>query len=152
MKDAKGHGSNKRGTHATGVAQIGQPVKISPTVLAKIKANPSGFSLRPNGQAPRSGYMVALPGHTQIVTESDLNGPNAHEVLRQYGMNHADVLSAKGAHIGGWTDKATGKTYLDVSHNFRNREAAIKAGKARNQIAIYDVKRNKDIRTGGTGE
>jgi hypothetical protein len=151
VKDAKGHGSNKRGSHATGVSQVGQPVQFSPAVLAKMQAllaRKGGFSVRPSdGASPKSGYMVSLPGHSHV-SDSGITP----ETLRQFGMQHSDALSAKGAHIGGWTDAATGKTYLDVSHKFSDRGRAIEAGKARNQIAIYDVKRGKDIRTGGTGK
>jgi ParB-like chromosome segregation protein Spo0J len=43
MKDAKGHGSNPRGSHSEGVQQIGGAVHDIP--LSKIKPNPT-FDLR----------------------------------------------------------------------------------------------------------
>jgi hypothetical protein len=101
---------------------------------------------------PNNGFMVSMPGHTKIVNESELSGPHGPQVISEYVKEHATALQEKGAHIGGWTDSATHKTYLDVSHNIRNKNSAIYAGKARNQIAIWDVKHGREIRTGGTGE
>jgi hypothetical protein len=149
MKDALGHGSN---AHGAGVANIGK-VALHPNVLRTITKNPGGFSVKPkNGKMPSNGYMVSIPGHTQIVSEAALKGPQGGDIIKQYANAHADVLNDPRAHIGGWTDKATGKTYLDVSHNISGRSAAVSAGKKHNQIAIWDVKHAKEIRTGGTGE
>jgi hypothetical protein len=149
MKDEKGHGSN---AHNSGVAAIGK-VTLHPKVLKTITKNPGGFSVKPtNGKMPSSGYMVSIPGHTQIVSEAALRGPQGQDIVKQYANEHASVLSDPRAHIGGWTDKETGKTYLDVSHNIKGRSAAVSAGRQHNQIAIWDVKHAKEIRTGGTGE
>jgi len=150
MKDAKGHGSDPRGAHSGGVQKVGQPV--SQKVIDIIRSNPGGFSTTLAGQQPTSGYMVSLPGHTQILDAKELAGPRGPEIVNAYAAAHANVLKEPGAHVGGWTDKESGKTYLDVSHNIANREAAIKAGQARNQIAIWDVAKSDEIRTGGTGE
>lgn len=151
MKDAKGHGSNKRGTHAAGIDQVGN-ISLHAKVLSTINRNPGGFSVKPSsGSQPRAGFMVSLPGRTQIVSAADLRGPRGRALLEQYARAHSDALSQPGAHLGGWTDQASGKTYLDVSHNIKTRDAAVKAGRARNQIAIWDVRRRREIRTGGDG-
>jgi len=152
MKDAKGHGSNPRGTHAAGIEKATTPVVVRPEVLAHIQKNPGGFSVTPKGRTPSTGYMVSVPGRTRIVSESDLSGPEGKRILQAYAEEHSDVLRQPGAHLGGWTDKNTGKTYLDVSHNIKSLPRAVTAGKARNQIAIWDVKRQREISTGGTGE
>ena len=116
MKDAKGHGSDPRGgAHSTGVESIGRPVAFSPKVLDIVRNNPGGFSVTPDGKQPSDGFMVSLPGHTQIVNESDLSGPKGAQILNDYGQAHAGALAQPGAHVGGWTDKESGKTYLDVS-------------------------------------
>lgn len=142
MKDAKGHGSN---AHNSGIAQIGK-VSLHPNVINAVKQNPSGFSVKPTtGQMPKSGYMVSIPGHTQIVNAA------TPKLVQGYANAHAGALQDPRAHIGGWTDKKTNQTYLDVSHNYRSRAAAVKAGKAHNQIAIWDVKHGREINTGGTG-
>jgi hypothetical protein len=155
MKDAQGHGSNPRGkqsAHMKGVMKATKPIKVKPEVLAHIQANPGGFSVTPRGQTPENGFMVSVPGRTRIVNESDLSGPNGHAIINDYAAEHSDALRQRGAHIGGWTDKETGKTYLDISQKIGSRSRAISAGKKRNQIAIWDVKKGREIRTGGTGE
>lgn len=152
MKDALGHGSNPRGEHSGKIDQLGEPKLVHPKVLSHIQKNPGGFSIDPEGRKPRSGFMVSLPGHTLKVNESDLAGPTGSAILERYAQLHSDVLSQRGAHLGGWTDKETGTTHLDISHNIRDRKEAIRAGRARNQIAIWDVKRGKEIRTGGRGD
>lgn len=152
MKDAKGHGSNKRGTHSVGIASLPQKVNVHPKVLEQIRKNPGGFSLAPaTAASPAAGYMVSLQGRGQQVHESDLSGPNGPRIVSQFVAKNADVLQQPGAHIGGWTDTKTGITHLDVSHNVPTRAKAVALGKAHNQIAIWDVKRGKEIRTGGTG-
>jgi len=149
MKDALGHGSN---AHNSGVAKIGK-LPLHPSVIKTVTGNPGGFSVRPtNGRMPSNGFMVSIPGHTQIVSEKALSGPQGHEIISQYANAHADVLRDPRAHIGGWTDKETGKTYLDVSHNIKSKREAVTTGRKHNQIAIWDVKHGKEIRTGGTGE
>lgn len=151
MKDAKGHGSDKRGTHSAGISQIGK-LALHPNVLSTVKKNPMGFSVKPTtGQMPTSGFMVSIPGHSKIVSEADLHGQHGEHLIEQYAKEHADVLQEPGAHIGGWTDTASGKIYLDVSHNFKGKSAAVKAGKKYNQIAIWDVKNSREIHTGGDG-
>lgn len=155
MKDALGHGSNPRGknaAHMRGVMKATKPIKVNPEVLQHIQKNPGGFSVTPRGKSPEDGFMVAAPGRTKIVSESDLSGPNGQRIINDYAQEHSDALRQSGAHIGGWTDRETGKTYLDISHKINSRTRAIQQGKKRNQIAIWDVRKGREIRTGGTGE
>lgn len=144
MKDALGHGSN---AHNSGIAKLN--IKLHPqTVMTARNAllHSGGFSVRPGtGASPKSGYMVSIPGHTKII-----HGDVDEASLRNYANEHADVLRHPGAHIGGWQNE--GKTYLDVSHRYGSKSAAASAGKAHNQIAIWDVKHAREINTGGTGE
>jgi hypothetical protein len=151
MKDAKGHGSNKRGAHMAGILRATNPIKVKPEIVDHIRKNPGGFSVTPTGRTPQSGYMVSVPGRTKIVSESDLSGPHGHEIISRYAAEHSDALRQPGAHIGGWTDKASGKTYLDISQRIGNRNAAVRTGQKRNQIAIWDVKKSREINTGGNG-
>lgn len=148
MKDALGHGSN---AHNAGIEKLN--IKLHGKVLKTISKNPNGFSVRPtNGKIPKSGFMVSIPGHSKILHASDLVGERGAQIVQQYARENAGVLNDPRAHIGGWTDKASGKTYLDVSHNIKGRSAAVAAGRKHNQIAIWDVKRGKEINTGGTGQ
>ena len=152
MKDAKGHGSDPRGTHSLGISKIGN-ISVHPNTLRVIAKNPWGASVKPQtGKVPTTGYMVSEPGRTAHPEASALAGPQGAGIIRDYARNNADLLQAPDAHIGSWTDDATGKTYLDVSHNIQDRAQAIAAGRRGNQISIWDVARKKLINTGGTGE
>jgi hypothetical protein len=151
MKDSKGHGSNRRGTHAQGVEKVGN-AHVSPAALQTILKNPGGFTVNPKtGAQPTSGFMVSAPGRGMMVNQKDLSGAYGQKVLEDYARHNADAMQWKGAHIGGWTDSATGKTHLDISHNIRDAKAATQLGHSRNQIAIWDVAHSKEINTGGTG-
>jgi hypothetical protein len=146
MKDALGHGSN---AHNAGIASLGKKLAVSSKVIKVVKKNPYGFSVKPQtGVQPKDGYMVSLPGHSLILDPSHVTP----DTVSRYAQTYADKFADPKAHIGGWTDGNTGLTHLDVSHNIMSRSAAVKAGRANNQIKIWDVKRKREIDTGGTGD
>ena len=147
MKDAKGHGSD---AHNSGIAKIGK-IMLHPNAI-NLVAKADGSVKPTTGKAPTSGYMVSIPGHTQIVDAGALKGPQSASIISQYANEHADALSDPAAHIGRWQEPGTNKVYLDVSHNIRSKNAAIKTGVANNQKAIWDLKNGREIDTGGTGE
>lgn len=147
MKDAGGHGSNPRGAaaHQSSVNDVAR-IKVNPAATAAIKQNPSGFSVHPGtGRSPTSGYMVAQPGRTQLLNAGELSADH----VAQFVTKNADVFQRPDMHIGGWTKG--GKMYLDPSENIHDLDVAVAAGRARNQIAIWDVKNKREIQTGGTG-
>lgn len=146
----QGAGGDKGG-HSAQVNNIGKTL-VASSVVDTIRNNPNGFSVRPTGEQPTKGYMVALPGRTKILAKDALHGEAAHAIINDYARANADVLSKPGAHIGGWQDSKTGKVYLDIANNIGSQRAAVKEGKIANQIAIWDVKRHREIRTGGTGK
>jgi hypothetical protein len=139
------------GAHQAGVNQIGRPV-LSAKAVQIATSHPDGFSVKPNGAQPTKGYMVALPGHSLVVDAAVFHSPAGAAMIQAHATAHADVLKQSGTFLGGWTDRSTGKTYVEVSHNIQNRNAAIRTGQNRNQKAIYDVRKGRDISTGGTGE
>lgn len=152
MKDAKGHGSNKRGAFANKIEQIGN-LRLHPNTLRIIQKNPWGASVKPQtGKQPTDGFMVSVPGRTRFVDTSDMSGPKGEKIIREYGRTNADVLQSGNAHIGSWTDPETGKTHLDVSENIKDRTQAYRVGKQRHQIAIWDVARKRAINTHGSGD
>jgi hypothetical protein len=113
----------------------------------------NALSERLRGDYPELDESLFSPNKTGkgIPDAAELTGPCAVEIANEYARNHSSALSQPGATFGGWTNKAESKIYLDVSQNINDREAAVNAGKARNQIAIWDVK-SAEISTGGTGK
>lgn len=144
-------GSGGAANHQAGVNGVGRHAVTKKAVDAILKS-PRGISVTPSGHIPKDGYMVAAQGRTQILNGHELMQHNAPHIIDEFARKNADLLKDPTAHIGVWKDQHSGKVYLDVAHNIHGRFSAIKEGKARNQIAIYDVKHGKEIRTGGTGE
>lgn len=62
------------------------------------------------------------------------------------------VAGSGGRYMGQWTDKNTGKTYRERSHNVNSLALAKSMGRRLNQIAIFDNANKREIATGGTGE
>ncbi len=141
-------GAGESGTHAAGVNGVGKAPISSKAINAILKC-PDGCSVRPDGSSPKDGYMVAQSGRSQIL--DSLSVVDGKHVIAEFARKNADALKDPSAHIGVWKDSASGKVYLDIANNMHSRTQAIRSGKSANQIAIYDVKRQKEIRTGGTG-
>jgi hypothetical protein len=54
--------------------------------------------------------------------------------------------------IGTWYNEDDDTTYMDVTAMLSDRDQAVSLGRQFNQIAIYDLFRDEEIDTGGTGE
>ena len=78
------------------------------------------------------------------ITEKDIN--DFKEANKDLFKGNEDILA-----VGTWYDSKSGKTYIDVSAVVPN-EQAIKLGKQYNQKAVYNLKTNEEVDTGGTGE
>jgi len=78
------------------------------------------------------------------ITEEDIN--DFKEANKDLFKGNEDILA-----IGTLYDSKSGKTYIDVSAVVPN-EQAIKLGKQYNQKAVYNLKTNEEVDTGGTGE
>jgi len=72
----------------------------------------------------------------------------AGKAIQKLGPDH---------YLGGWVEKDKGgrpvALHLDVSQRFqeRHKERAVKAGRERNQLAVWHVSKGEEIATGGTG-
>jgi hypothetical protein len=149
MKDSKGHGSNPRGAHASGVEGVGKPVPVSPRAIRIItKQAGTGFSVSPSGAVPETGYQVALHGHTDA-EPLDLDNIAAH--VRAHVEANRGVYASPNTYIGGWNSPYTGKVHLEPSRNIPYPSIAKDLGKARNQHSIWNNGKGEEIRTGGSG-
>ena len=145
MKDAKGHGSD---AHGSGVDQVGRPV-LSPQVVQHILSNPDGFTIGLDGKQPPGGHQVAVPGHA-LTAPLGTSG-HGEATLQAWAQEHAGALKTAG-YVGGYLNKSTGNYEIEPSQNIGNRNAAIRTGKSRNQVSIWDVRKSREIPTGGTGK
>lgn len=104
-----------------------------------------------DGSMPNTGYMVAKPPEFgRIVDEVDFINPvKGPKILSDYMKTHKNDLGNGKNYLGTWLNES--KVYLDVSENIQELFKAIKLGKERNQIKIWDVINQIEIDTGGTG-
>ncbi len=148
-----------------GLPSTGNPVAVSAVVDALIAAT-DGATVMPSGQSyGGSGIIVAVPEHGLVITPEDCRRWQywsadglTDAVNRWVERNAANVTNAQSLRpraFGAWSaETSTGRTiYLDVVEIFPDDEetAAVEAGRARNQIAIWHAGRGEEIATGGTG-
>jgi hypothetical protein len=51
------------------------------------------------------------------------------------------------SYFGSWVDERTGKLYIDISEQFYSYDAAMQYAYTHDQIAVWDVINNCEIRT-----
>jgi hypothetical protein len=108
--------------------------KIKDVVLGRSE----GFTVKPNLDYPRKGYLVGTGWQEKHFTESSLSTARNH--INQMFNTIGDK---QGLYIGGWSYE--GKCIVEISEGFNNLENAIEVGRDRNQIAIFDVENQKEI-------
>lgn len=135
------------------------PTKSLPDVALQQAETKGGFSLHPKtGGAPAGGFMVALPGHSQIVEEiTDLKDPaqrvKVHAAIKRYIQAQAATWKSNDKlYVGGWFDREHHEFTLDPSENVLDEGATVTLGGQRNQQSIFDVIGRKEIDTHGTGD
>ncbi len=120
-------------------------------------AKAGGGTLDPKTGTPlepgQPGYVVAMPGHSGILPADQFftNDAQAAQAVRSWMDANAQVLSQPGMNVGVWHDAANGEVVLDPSEVISDKSAAISAGIARDQQAIWDNGAMQEIPTGGTG-
>ena len=92
-----------------------------------------GFSLSPNGDTPKSGFMVSV---------KDLYKINL-DIIDQDDVNFAsDIAKEMNGYIGGWLDTQSDSPfnfYMDIAINVQDKEKALEIAKENGQLAIFDV-------------
>jgi len=105
-----------------------------------------------SGEAPATGFVVAMREHSRIVRDQDFFDPaKGKAILAQYLKDKRDMLVGE-QFLGLWHDRKNGEVVLDVVDNIQDRDDAIKIGQERNQQSIWDVVNEEEIDTGGTGD
>ncbi len=97
-----------------------------------------GVSINADFEQPKTGYLVsAFDG----LTFDSVSLVNVHELSAWIKQN-----IDSGFFFGGWIDKETGKVYFDLSANIQDKTKAIELAIVNNQLAIWDLNENKEIR------
>lgn len=121
------------------------------SVIAKVAAiaalNPSGFTVDAATLQPvTAGYAVAMKQtQNSFGTEGLKKVANTIEELQadaaKIGLNIDGRLA-----FGGWYDLESGLYYYDATVIYQDREKAIEAGRANEQIAIFNLSNLEEIR------
>jgi hypothetical protein len=106
-----------------------------------------GSTFTPEGKNLAGKDLYAVGAYPDRTMQVDKLTP---EVLTKFKTDNADILSKSNHAVGTWLDTDTGKSVLDISKTYTNREKGIAAGKAANQKAIYHLGGEGEIQTGGT--
>ena len=117
------------------------------SVIAKVAAiaalNPSGFTVDAATLQPvTTGFAVAMKQtQNSFGTEGLAKVANTIEELQASGNLNGRILAC-----GGWYDSESGLFYYDATVIYQDREKAIEAGRANEQIAIFDLSNLEEIR------
>ena len=113
------------------------------SVAAIAALNPEGFTVNAaNLQPVTTGYAVALKQtQNSFGAEGLAKVANVIEELQATSETNGRTLA-----FGGWFDSESGLYYYDATVIFKNRAEAIEAGRANEQIAIFDLANLKEIR------
>ena len=113
------------------------------SVAAIAALNPDGFTVNAENLQPvKSGYAVALK-KTQNSFGTDGLSKVANVIAK---LQNSGNLNGRTLAFGGWYDSESGLYYYDATVIFEDRAEAIEAGRANDQIAIFDLANLEEIR------
>lgn len=126
---------------------------LSGSIVDRVRANGGLTVSMVDGFSPAKGYMVAKgEGYGAVVSADRFFDPvQGPRVLAGFLKTHRMHLTG-GSYLGLWHNERDGQVYLDVADNVPNKRTAVRQGKATNQISIWDIVKEQEIPTGGTGE
>ena len=118
-------------------------ISVIKKVAAIAALNPAGFTVNAATLQPvTSGFAVALKRtQNSFGAEGLAKVANVIEELQASNEMNGRTLA-----FGGWYDSESGLYYYDATVIFENRAEAIEAGRANEQIAIFDLANLEEIR------
>lgn len=112
-----------------------------------------GWSRNFMGETMTKGFAVGGVGRVSRVKREEISHPrHVQEVVNHNIDLQPGLYRSRNIYSGGWHNEENGEVYVEPSENIHDREEAIAAARARNQISIWDVEKGEEVNTGGTGE
>ena len=146
------HGDHDQSSHGNWAYGIEATPKEIREVIQQVKDNEGLTIDMKDGDMPKTGFTVAKgKKFAQIVKAEDFYGDKGEEILTSYLKQYRSELNKENNYLGLWHNKKNEQVYLDVSENIQDEAEAIRRGRERDQISIWDVVNLKEIPTGGTG-
>lgn len=123
----------------------GGSVGVAGRAAKSIRAD-GGVTITTHGDVPHNGFAVAgITNDAGSRVEKIFARPVTERDVRAFMQANSALLAAPRAHVGGWIEGK--QTYLDVVQRMRDRTAALGTARARNEIAIFDLKTKETIYT-----
>jgi hypothetical protein len=111
-------------------------------LFAKI-GKAGGFTYEPvSHRQPKEGFVVSP--YPQFSQGIDLKILKCADLVK-YVKKNKKVLEQKGHFLGAWTDKESGKVFLDVVIVAPDEAKADEIAKTKDQIAYWDLKNKKEV-------
>lgn len=135
------------------------------SVLQQMLAD-GGISITFTGEKPKSGYMVAVENTEVVVDDATMRSDAGRQIVRDHIRKHAAMIrEGRGTqgrsvsftdqpkhYFGAWFNEKTSenpggdnKWYLDISENVGSLTDAVRVGRDRSQLAIWDVRGSQGI-------
>jgi hypothetical protein len=97
-----------------------------------------------SGEQPRTGYAFSpYPERSYTVPTDVITADD----IRQYAGKNADLLALPDHYLGAWRDTSANDTvWLDISIIAPDLPAAEVLGRAYDQIAVYDLSAQREVR------
>ncbi len=151
--DSSGGGSSTAGADGAGNTTLSTPGGVLASRaghLADRVVSKGGFSAFVDLRSvPQKGFFVSVSGHTKEIPVDQLTGKSIGEYRK---ANLTSLLADQQLRIGGWHNSDNHHVYLDLSKAFSTKAAATAFGRAHNQIAGWDMAKQKEFPLGGTGK
>lgn len=148
------------------------PSVVDPAVVSKtlelVRAN-GGLSIKmTDGSEPTGGYMVARDSSRfgRVVTAEEFFDPETGPaILAKHLIDNRAELGSGRAYLGVWHQTQEQQpdgsmrdlpfseqlVHLDVTDQVMDRDRAVRLGRQRDQISVWDVANFEEIQTGGSG-
>lgn len=121
-------------------------------VVAHKTEQESGASFNLKLNQPEKGYMVVVHSDRgEKYHFGKMSAPvrkkNLITAINRFSRKNEDLLQeSDDIYVGTWYDSDTDELYLDISTNVHDKKEAMRIGKERNEIAIWDVEAADEIR------
>ena len=93
---------------------------------------------------PNTGYVVG----GVVPALATVNGPTVWEDVNAWVTEHLQLVAATaGYRFGAWVNPADGVLWLDVVEIVHEADKAVRLGRERGEIAVWDIRNGVDILT-----
>ncbi|MEW1546877.1 hypothetical protein [Streptomyces tsukubensis] len=99
-----------------------------------------GFTWARSANNPLFGFMVATPGHEMVVKGWDGSTAPIASFVAEHILK---VAASDSLWFGSWMEN--GDLYLDISENIADMGEALKVGRERGEISVWDCELGKVV-------